>query len=80
MTDNGHNVTVFTPFLDGNRENYTEIDMSNIFPMKLNMSIVRMRKIFNNWFTPISFMMTNDGRRSCEILHHNDQLNDFLEN
>lgn len=25
MTDNGHNVTVFTPFVDGNRENYTEI-------------------------------------------------------
>ncbi|CAI6348012.1 unnamed protein product [Macrosiphum euphorbiae] len=80
MTDNGHNVTVFTPFLDGNRENYTEIDMSNIFPMKLNMSIVRMRNLFNNWFTPISFMMKNDGRRSCEILHNNDQLNDFLEN
>jgi len=80
MTDNGHNVTVFTPFVDGNRENYTEIDMSNIFPMKLNMSIVRMRKIFNNVFTPISFMMKNGGRQSCEILHNNDQLNDFLKN
>jgi len=79
MTNNGHNVTVFTPFLDGNRENYTEIDMPSMFPMKLGMSIVYMRETFSNQFTPISFMMEL-GRRSCEILHKNEQLNDFIAN
>ncbi|CAI6350993.1 unnamed protein product [Macrosiphum euphorbiae] len=79
MTNNGHNVTVFTPFLDGNRENYTEIDMSSMFPMKLGMNIVSKRETYSNQFTPISFMMEL-GRLSCEILHNNEQLNDFLAN
>ncbi|KAL5244410.1 hypothetical protein ACI65C_011820 [Semiaphis heraclei] len=79
MTDNGHNVTVFTPFLDGNRENYTEIDMSSMFPMKLDMSIKYLREIFSNQFTPLSFMLEL-GRLSCEILHKNELLNDFLAN
>jgi len=79
MTDNGHNVTVFTPFLDGNRENYTEIDMSSMFPMKLGMNIVSKRKTFGNQFTPISYMMEL-GRLSCEILHKNERLNGFIAN
>ncbi|XP_060863381.1 UDP-glucosyltransferase 2-like [Metopolophium dirhodum] len=77
MTNNGHNVTVFTPFLDGNRENYTELDMSSMFPMKLDMSIVDLREKFSNQFTPISYMMEL-GRQNCEILHKNEQLNDFI--
>jgi len=28
LVDNRHNVTVFTPFTDGNRENYTEVPIS----------------------------------------------------
>jgi len=79
MTDNGHNVTVFTPFPDGNRENYTEIDMSSMFPMKLGMSIMYLREQFSNQFTPISFMLEL-GRLSCEILHKNELLNDFITN
>jgi len=79
MTDNGHNVTVFTPFPDGNRENYTEIDMSSMFPMKLGMSIMYLRETFSNQFTPQSFMLEL-GRLSCEILHKNELLNDFMAN
>ncbi|XP_022175624.1 UDP-glucuronosyltransferase 2B15-like [Myzus persicae] len=79
MTDNGHNVTVFTPFLDGNRENYTEIDMSSMFPIKVGMSIVDMRAIFSNQFKPLSFMLEL-ARLSCDILQKNEQLNDILKN
>jgi len=79
LTDNGHNVTVFTPFLDGNRVNYTEIDMSSMFKMKIAMDIVETRQLFNDQFTPASFMLKL-GRHSCDVLTKNDQLNDILAN
>lgn len=79
LTDNGHNVTVFTPFLDGNRENYTEIDMSSEFPKQVDRTIKHMRKICSDQFTPISYMMKL-GRQECEQIHKNDRLNDLLAN
>jgi len=79
LTDNGHNVTVFTPSVDRNRVNYTEIDMSGMFKMKLAMDIVEMRRLFNDQFTPASFVLKL-GRISCDVLTKNDQLNDILAN
>lgn len=79
LADNGHNVTVFTPFINGNRENYTEIDMSRMFEMRIGMDVAKKRQQFNNPFTPTSFMMKLD-RQSCEILNKNDQLNKILAN
>ncbi|CAH1731236.1 unnamed protein product [Aphis gossypii] len=79
LTNNGHNVTVFTPFVEGNRVNYTEIDMSSMFKMKIAMDVVEMRQLFNDQFTPASFMLKL-GRHSCDVLTKNDQLNDILAN
>ncbi|XP_027847820.2 UDP-glucosyltransferase 2-like isoform X1 [Aphis gossypii] len=79
LTDNGHNVTAFTPFLDGNRENYTEIDMSSMFEIKIGMDVVKKRQQFNNQLMSTSYMMKL-GRQNCEILNKNDQLNNILAN
>lgn len=37
LTDRGHTVTVFTPFADGNRPGYTEVDVSEEAVMFLAM-------------------------------------------
>lgn len=39
LTDAGHGVTVFTPFLDGQRVNYTEVDTSKTFELVLNTTM-----------------------------------------
>jgi len=79
LTDNGHNVTAFTPFLDGNRQNYTEIDISSMFEMRIGMDVAKKRQQFNSQFTPTSYMMKL-GRQNCKILNKNDQLNNILAN
>lgn len=77
LTDGGHDVTVFTPFPDGNRENYTEVDMSADFSLLLDMDLAELKSVFNNPFTTVSFMI-NAGRSTCEIIYKNDRLNDIL--
>lgn len=77
LTDNGHEVTAFTPYLDGYRENYTEVDISSSYPLKLDMDFVELRKIFNSPLTTFNFMVEFD-RYSCEIMYNNDRLNAIL--
>ncbi|CAH1722248.1 unnamed protein product [Aphis gossypii] len=48
LTDAGHSVTVFTPFPDGDRENYTEVDMSRDFPFKLELDVMYTIKQLGN--------------------------------
>ncbi|CAH1722246.1 unnamed protein product [Aphis gossypii] len=54
LTDAGHNVTVFTPFSDGDRENYT--DTSRKFPMKLDLDVMQTIKQISNPFALIDFV------------------------
>lgn len=42
LTDAGHTVTVFTTFPDCDRANYTEVDTSHDFPMKLELDVMMM--------------------------------------
>lgn len=78
LTDGGHNVTVFTPFPGGDRENYTEVDMSGDFPIKIaDMSVAYVRDYFANPFKPISnLVMLN--RFVCETLQKNGRLDATL--
>lgn len=79
LTENGHSVTVFTSFPDGNRENYTEIDMSALLPNKLNMDLTETRKMLPNQFLSLSFAF-HFGRKNCDILYNHKPLNDILAN
>ncbi|CAH1731234.1 unnamed protein product [Aphis gossypii] len=79
LTDNGHNVTVFTPFVEGNRVNYTEIDMSSMFQMKLALDIVETKQRYKDQFTAASSIL-KFGRYICDVLTKNNQLNDILAN
>jgi len=39
LVNSGHGVTVFTPFTDSNRENYTEVDSTERAIRFLNMDV-----------------------------------------
>ncbi|VVC34040.1 Hypothetical protein CINCED_3A018919 [Cinara cedri] len=48
LTGGGHNVTVFTPFPKGNEENYTEVDMSDVLPVKIGMDLTSVIQDFGD--------------------------------
>ncbi|KAL5244414.1 hypothetical protein ACI65C_011824 [Semiaphis heraclei] len=78
LTDKGHNVTVFTPVTEGNRDNYTEIDTSDDLPKKRNIGLADMMKVFSD---PIKIVWFGPGiaRSYCDIIHGNERLKEILE-
>lgn len=79
LVDNGHNVTVFTPFPEGDRVNYTEFDLSNDLPMKVAMNAVEIFQTFSKTSIMLPLMM-NMSRKFCEIVHEKHQMKNILEN
>lgn len=77
LTDVGHEVTVFTPFLDGDRENYTEVDLSKILPIKLDADLRETMKGFSN---PVSAMdsISAHSKFSCDVIYDNAQFKETL--
>ncbi|CAI6351195.1 unnamed protein product [Macrosiphum euphorbiae] len=77
LTDAGHTVTVFTPFPDGDRVNYTEVDTSREFPMKLDMDVMQTIQDYRDPFklTNIMSVLT---RFYCDALYGNRKLTDLI--
>jgi len=77
LTEAGHTVTVFTPFPDGDRANYTEVDTSHNFPMKLDMDVVQM---FREASDPIMLINTMSGaiRFYCDAVYGDRKLTDLM--
>jgi glucuronosyltransferase len=75
LTEHGHNVTVLTPFPSGDRENYTEIDVSKEIRTLMRLDIDKVNKELASHFDLINFV--NDySRNSCKILYENN----FIKN
>lgn len=71
LTDHGHQVTVFTSFPDGNRDNYTEVDLSKeIIPVG-NVNINLIQKSFTKPTDYIKFINTCS-RICCEKMYENE--------
>eukprot|EP00102_Acyrthosiphon_pisum_P017439 XP_008188832.2 PREDICTED: UDP-glucuronosyltransferase 2B7-like [Acyrthosiphon pisum] len=77
LTDAGHMVTVFTPFPDGDRANYTEVDTSRDFPMKLDMDVMQMIRVFEDPFM-ITNLMSGLARTYCDAAYSNQKLADIM--
>jgi len=77
LTDAGHNVTVFTPFPDGDRENYTEVDLSKELPVKTNLNLKRLMEIFG---LPVTYfkVLTDLDSKYCDAVYKNRQFNQVL--
>jgi len=78
LTDRGHNVTVFTSSLDGDREGYTEVDvsaeirppLSNVDVTFLIETIAKPGKLF-----PI---LANETRECCNAIFGNRLMADIM--
>lgn len=79
LTDNGHSVTVFTPFLDGNRENYTEVDLSKEYSVIIDVKLIELMKAYGSATATLDIYM-HLSRRQCNTLFANSKLKEILKN
>lgn len=77
LTRRGHAVTAFTPFPDGDRDNYTEVDVSRSFPIKVSMRFGDVTSLFNDVWSLLSIMLPL-GRSICDDLHANRRFSDIV--
>lgn len=77
LTDHGHRVTVFTSKPDGNRENYTEIDLSKEIEslVRLNISDVQNRLVEH---TALINFVHSYSRSTCKSLYENNEIKEIL--
>ncbi|CAI6358089.1 unnamed protein product [Macrosiphum euphorbiae] len=78
FSNNGHHVTVFTPFPDGERDNYTEVDTSNDHLKFLDMSLIDSIESFGSAKVMIEFIRT---KRIfiCDGMYKSVELNKIME-
>ncbi|XP_050529955.1 uncharacterized protein LOC126899278 [Daktulosphaira vitifoliae] len=77
LTDHGHHVTVFTPFKDSNRPNYTVIQLTNIEQAEVRNGIVEIVEVSRNPKSVISFLM-NISRSCCDLTYEHEQMKRIL--
>lgn len=78
LVDGGHDVTVFTPFVDGDRENYTEVDISAGFPTGIDLDVLELLRNFGNPMRTLR-MFVEMGRSQCDIVYGNAEMRRVLD-
>ncbi|XP_050434109.1 UDP-glucosyltransferase 2-like [Adelges cooleyi] len=75
LTDAGHNVTVFTWFPDGERENYTE----NVFKgsMFMALDLVEYLELLNPINNQMNFAVHHN-RQLCDIIYSNSKIKTLM--
>lgn len=73
LTDVGHEVTVFTPFPNGDRINYTEVDTSKDFRLVVSCDII---KLINKIGKSTNYMdiMVKRNREYCDNIYQNEKF------
>lgn len=80
LTDSGHHITAFTPLPDGDRVNYTEIDISNdISSMDVGIDSHFVIENFRKSTVMIPLVM-NWTRRICSILYEHPKMKNIIVN
>lgn len=78
LTDHGHRVTVFTPFPIGNRENYTEVDLSNEISSILHFDIELVHKILTHPTDLVEFV-SSTSRDTCKTIYENKDFKNIIK-
>ncbi|XP_060865467.1 UDP-glucosyltransferase 2-like [Metopolophium dirhodum] len=78
LTDRGHTVTVFTPFMDGDRPGYTEVDVSEKALMLLAKDTTFLIENFGTMRKTIPNMV-NFTRMSCNMIYGDQRMVDILD-
>ncbi|XP_022164266.1 UDP-glucuronosyltransferase 2C1-like isoform X2 [Myzus persicae] len=79
LVDKGHNVTVFTPFPEGNRENYTEVSTSTEAMQFLAQDLNDMMDTFSDPLKVIGFASAMS-RDMCDVVYENSKMIEILAN
>jgi len=79
LVDNGHNVTVFTPFTDGNRENYTEVSTSTEAMTFLEEELDDLMDKYGDPFKMIGLFSVMS-RAMCDVVYENSKMKKVLTN
>jgi glucuronosyltransferase len=80
LTDHGHNVTVFTPFLDGDRERYTEVHLhGGVMQGGVGQDAMQLIKEYCTVSSVIT-KLSNFTRASCEMAFRHPRMTDVLRN
>jgi len=77
LTDSGHTVTVFTPFIDGDRDGYTEVDVSGdlVVRVGINISLIMSTQSTR---TVIAYIV-NTTRTNCGVIFDHSQMQEVLD-
>ncbi|XP_025194800.1 UDP-glucuronosyltransferase 1-7C-like [Melanaphis sacchari] len=77
LVDSGHAVTAFTPFLDGDRANYTEVDISGGFQVGLDLDMIDLLDYFRNPFWTYGAFVEM-GRSQCDVVYGHAEMKQLL--
>ncbi|XP_022169379.1 UDP-glucuronosyltransferase 2B15-like isoform X2 [Myzus persicae] len=77
LTDRGHTLTVFTPFVDGDRDGYTEVDVSEKIAPNLGINATFL---IENYIPLRKAMpsMINHSRKRCDMIYGHPRMVDIL--
>ncbi|CAI6347273.1 unnamed protein product [Macrosiphum euphorbiae] len=78
LTDRGHTVTVFTPFVDGDRPGYTEVDVSEKAVVFLAMDATFLIEKFASMRKTLPSML-NYSRMSCDMMNGDQRMVNILD-
>lgn len=77
LTEHGHQVTVFTSIPDGNRENYTEVDVSKEIESLVELGIENVHKTLTTYTDVINFLHTYS-RDACKSIYANNIMQNII--
>ncbi|XP_060879301.1 UDP-glucosyltransferase 2-like [Metopolophium dirhodum] len=78
LTDHGHNLTVFTPFTEGHRDGYTEVDVSELMVPILGVNATFIIQNFGSMRKMMPKMMSYT-RASCDIIYGHPRMVEILD-
>jgi len=77
LTERGHTVTVFTPFVDGDRDGYIEVDVSEQMVPIVGVNVTYLMETFGNKRLLLSFTMKVT-RADCDKIHEHRLMVDIM--
>lgn len=78
LTDRGHMVTVFTPFVEGDRDGYTEVDVSEQMKARVGLNATFLFETFGTTRKLMKNMMRAT-RSGCDTIYEQPRMADILE-
>ncbi|XP_060838323.1 UDP-glucosyltransferase 2-like isoform X2 [Rhopalosiphum padi] len=77
LTDRGHTVTVFTPIVDGDRDGYTEVDISGDSEVRVGLNASQVTSCQST--QTIMTHIASSSRINCDIIFDHPRMREILD-